>query len=471
MFQRFTATCAFLWCVTLAVAQPPANYYNGTSGLSCGQLKTSLKNIINNGFNPQSYSALWTQYTLSDIKPREVGSGSTYVIWDIYSDNPTGIDPYNYRPGIDQCGSYSSENNCYNREHSIPQSWFNGNTSTPGPTTDYLHIFPTDGYVNGRRSNYPYGKVANATYTSLNGSKLGSSAVAGISGTVFEPLDSFKGDVARAFLYFVTMYQDNMTSWGNNTDAVPAFEPNSFPSVDVPYLQLMIQWHFLDPVSRKEIDRNNAAYQFQGNRNPYIDDPSLVTRVWNNSCPGLSSLVLPVQLQLFTGELKGNTIALQWFVQNEVNFSHYEIERSFNGTSFSSIGKVLAQQEKQYQFSDDVAAYAGTRIFYRLKMVDNDGSFSYSKIFTIHLPRKGTLLLTPNPAHQQVAIQIAGITQGQAVIHLFDITGRKVWQQNTAIQNGTTTIQVGHLQNGTYQMQVQLSNGTVYQQKLLVAHP
>ena len=76
-----------------------------------------------------------------------------------------------------------------------------------------------------------------------------------------------------------------------------ALEPNSFPSVDIPYLQMMINWHHLDPVSQKEIDRNNAAYTYQKNRNPFIDHPEYVGLTWNGSCPGLGTL--PVDIIYF----------------------------------------------------------------------------------------------------------------------------------------------------------------------------
>ncbi len=95
--------------------------------------------------------------------------------------------------------TYSGEGSCYNREHAFPRSWFGGAVSPMN--TDVHHVFATDGYVNGRRSSYPYGDVASATYTSSNGSKLGAgSSASGYTGTVFEPIDEFKGDFARAYL-------------------------------------------------------------------------------------------------------------------------------------------------------------------------------------------------------------------------------------------------------------------------------
>ncbi|MBC7650527.1 MAG: endonuclease, partial [Deinococcales bacterium] len=170
--------------------QEPAGYYDNAASKNCADLKTALKTIIATGNTPQSYSALWTQYQVSDIKPRTVGTGSTNVIYDIYSAKPDGVDPYQFTPGNGTGGQQdvgintTTEGQFYNREHSVPQSWFNGNTSTPGPTTDYLHIFPTDKKVNSVRANYIYGEVATASYTSLNGSKLGTSSFAGLTGPV-----------------------------------------------------------------------------------------------------------------------------------------------------------------------------------------------------------------------------------------------------------------------------------------------
>ncbi len=131
-----------------------------------------------------------------------------------------------------------------------------------------------------------------------------------MSGTVFEPIDSFKGDVARGFFYFVTRYEDAMPANGNNAEAKVAFEPNTYPSIDIPFLQMMIKWHHLDPVSSKEEVRNNGAYAFQQNRNPYIDHPEYVDLVWKNNCVGLETL--PVEVITFSGKIVNGEIVLQW---------------------------------------------------------------------------------------------------------------------------------------------------------------
>jgi endonuclease I len=78
--------------------------------------------------------------------------------------------------------------------------------------SDAHFITPTDG-KNGQRSNYPHGTVGSATWTSLNGSKVGQSSVAGYSATVFEPIDEFKGDIARMYFYFVTRYENTVSGY------------------------------------------------------------------------------------------------------------------------------------------------------------------------------------------------------------------------------------------------------------------
>lgn len=243
-------------------AQPPAGYYNGTQGLLGDSLRFKLRDIISNNFISQSYSSLFTHYQLTDKKPNG-------KVWDKYSDIPGGIPPYEYNFS-QTCGNYNQEGQCYNREHTVPASWFNDASPM---YSDLFLVVPTDGYVNNKRANYPFGKVAQTTWISMNGSKLGTSAVAGYTGMVFEPIDSFKGDFARIYFYTATRYLNNIPSWSSFT----VFQGNNLSTWAK---NLFIQWHNFDPVSAKEIQRNNAVYQIQKNRNPYIDHPEFVSAVW-----------------------------------------------------------------------------------------------------------------------------------------------------------------------------------------------
>ncbi|WP_250458494.1 endonuclease [Microbulbifer litoralis] len=252
------------------------SYYDTADGLSGYTLKTALHNIVR-GHNARSYGDLWDFYAANDLDYYYEQDGS---ILDIYSENPGGSDPYHYTAVSDQCGNYSGEGDCYNREHSFPRSWFGG--AVAPMNTDVHHIFASDGYVNAIRSSYPYGEVATTSAVSSNGSRLGSGQSSqGYTGTVFEPIDEFKGDLARAYFYMATRYQNMIAGWQNNSNYSDAMLDGSSDQVFEDWaLQLLIDWHNADPVSQWESDRNEAAYSFQGNRNPFIDHPEYVESIW-----------------------------------------------------------------------------------------------------------------------------------------------------------------------------------------------
>lgn len=256
---------------TKSISQIPPGYYNSAIGLTGLPLKTALHNIIKN-HTVVSYSSLLTYFQTTDDKPNG-------KVWDMYSDVPGGTPPYEYSFGSN-CGNYNSEGDCYNREHSFPQSWFN---SASPMVSDLFHIYPTDGYVNGERSNYPYGEVATPTWTSLNGSKLGPCSYTGYAGTVFEPIDEYKGDFARSFLYMAVRYYTEDASWPGSA-MVNGAEPYPWAIV------LLKNWSAIDTVSQKEIDRNNTIYGIQNNRNPFIDHPEYATAIWGPTSVSIAEL-------------------------------------------------------------------------------------------------------------------------------------------------------------------------------------
>ncbi len=257
---------AFLPLFTITLAQPPAGYYNPAAGLNGTALQAALHNIIDN-HNVQSYNSLHQHFQSTDPKPNG-------TVWDMYSDVPGGNPPYVFHfTSGDQCGSYSGEGDCYNREHSWPKSWFNDMSPM---YSDLFHLYPTDGYVNGKRSNFPYGTVSSASWTSENGSKLGSCSYPGYSGIVFEPIDAYKGDFARTYFYMSTRYYGEDNGW-------PGSAMVNGSQLRPWALAMMKEWNLSDPVSQKEIDRNNAVYQIQNNRNPFIDHPEYVSQIWGGT--------------------------------------------------------------------------------------------------------------------------------------------------------------------------------------------
>ncbi|MDZ4668885.1 MAG: endonuclease [bacterium] len=267
---------------TPATGTNAASYYNtiGTSATG-NTLKTALYNKIL-GHTVTSYgsgsSGLWATYSTTD--PFYNGK-----VWDIYSTKLDASSPYEFTFSTNQCGSYSVEGDCYNREHSFPQSWF---AQASPMVSDMFHIYPTDGKVNGMRNNYPFGEVSTPTFTSLQGSKLGANITPGYTAVTFEPINDYKGDLARSYFYMATRYHNLIASWQNNGNANDVLDGTAFPAYDAWFLNLLVKWHNQDPPTAKEINRNNAIYGYQNNRNPFVDSPQYVNRIW-----GLASSLEP----------------------------------------------------------------------------------------------------------------------------------------------------------------------------------
>lgn len=250
-------------CLALSLqAQAPSGYYSAAKGKKGASLKTALFGIVAD-HTQRTYSDLWEDFKTTDVR-------SNGKIWDMYS-SITSYEP----GGSAQGANYSGEGDSYNREHSFPKSWFNDEYPM---YTDLFHLYPTDGYVNNRRSNYPFGETDGETYQSAGGfSKVGSSTLSDYSGTVFEPADEYKGDFARTYFYMATAYEDKVASWSS-----PMLAGNKYPAYADWALTMLLRWAKEDPVSAKETARNNAVYGIQKNRNPFIDFPGLEQYVWGS---------------------------------------------------------------------------------------------------------------------------------------------------------------------------------------------
>lgn len=232
----------------------PTGYYNSALKLKTSELKTALYRLINPHQQVSSYNALPDYFKKTDVKP------GTSEWWDMYSNMPVNISI--------QFGTYM------NREHSLPKSWWGGSTAIPA-YVDLFHLYPAEAVANQKKSNYPLGEISSQTWT--NGvSSLGRGVNSGGAAYVFEPADEYKGDFARTYFYMVTCYQDMswVTTWQVANGA--------YPSLQQWAIDLLLKWHRNDPVSEKEINRNEAVYKIQNNRNPFIDHPELVEYIWGN---------------------------------------------------------------------------------------------------------------------------------------------------------------------------------------------
>lgn len=248
--------------VITGVAAIPDGYYDGVSGKKgADNILNALQTCISRDYNEISYKGLEPHYLNTDFY--------SDTLWDMYSTCRFTYDDAN-KPQKYVCDGW-------NKEHVCCQSWL----GTGPMVSDMFNVYPTDARVNNLRSNYPYGVVG--TSKGISGDpdhhalgKLGSSSISGYSGTCYEPDDRYKGDFARTFFYMVARYRSNIL---NSGDGAKMFSSN--PTNLTAYsLAFLLDWHRNDPVSDKEIDRNQAVYGEQNNRNPFIDYPELVEYIW-----------------------------------------------------------------------------------------------------------------------------------------------------------------------------------------------
>ena len=247
-------------------AQIPSGYYKNAEGKNKAGLKTSLYNIIKD-HNPLSYSGLSNSFRASDWHPATDDAPIGYF-WDMYS---------NY---------HRTSWTGMNREHSLPKSWFgiaSGQEDSAPIGCDLHNLYPSDAAANSEKSNYPIGDVTGIVNYTNGVVKVGASVTYPVTpkfdGTVFEPANEYKGDFARDYMYMVTCYEDYSKRWqslGTSCMLLGGTYPVFTPTAIV----LLLKWHRQDPISQKEIDRNNAVFKLQGNRNPFIDHPELAEFIW-----------------------------------------------------------------------------------------------------------------------------------------------------------------------------------------------
>ena len=245
-----------------ATAAVPSGYYDNAKNKSNKALMTALHTIIK-GHTKRSYQQLWTDFRTTDCNGN--------IIIDRYSDSQ-------FIYNTNRCGVYNNIGDCYNREHSIPNSWWGG-SDTDSAYTDLHHMFPVDGWVNNERGNHPFGDCANGVATGTG--KLGNCTSSGYNGVVFEVADEYKGDFARVYFYFATRYMTRMSDFTSGTGSV-VFSSSTYLGMTTWAINQLLAWHRNDPVSSLEMTRNDNVYSIQRNRNPFVDNPELVEYIWGN---------------------------------------------------------------------------------------------------------------------------------------------------------------------------------------------
>lgn len=258
-------TClALLLHLFASTAFAQHDYFKDINGVKGGEtIKNALHNIIKNhicisygsGINSTWGAFYTTDAVIEDNKRR---------VLDMYSDS------------IRYFGEQgASIKNVMNIEHCLPKSWW-GSTENDA-YCDLHNLNPSDESANIRKSNRPLGELTTITWN--NGvAYIGQANIDGSSENAYEPCDEYKGDFARTYMYMFTCYQD--FTW---TKTYMNYENSSYPTLKPWAAEMLIKWHKQDPVSEKEINRNNAIYSIQGNRNPFIDYPQLADYIWGDS--------------------------------------------------------------------------------------------------------------------------------------------------------------------------------------------
>ena len=279
-------------------------YYESIDGTSGKELMDAIQRVAKQGYRADDfrYDSVWLAFKHTDLRPDS-------YIWEIYSDCD-----FVYEKDRTSNTTQTGECKGYNREHAMCQSWF-GTTSLAGqemssskknsPGSDIFHIYPASYGMNSRRGNRPYGEVLTAANVSGNGTKYGTpvqtisvtNSVAGayVEGSitlitnVLEPADEYKGDIARSYFGTMVKWAGEWT-FNRNENGLVIFDATidadtHYASENnyglTPYgLALLLKWHRQDPVSQKEVDRNNGIQLTQGNRNPFIDYPYLAEYIW-----------------------------------------------------------------------------------------------------------------------------------------------------------------------------------------------
>lgn len=256
-YKGFLCLVGMVFAVISAAAEIPAGYYSSIRGKRDAELKAALHRLLYNHTLISSYYDLPKYFRKTDVYPDNHERAGQW--WEMYSNRTL----------------YSSSFNGLNREHSLPKSWWGGSTETPA-YIDLNHLYPSEAAANMAKSNYPLGEVS-GTPTFENGVTTVGYPVSGQGGgarQVFEPADEYKGDFARTYFYMVTCYQ-NLTwkyTW--------MVSNNTYPTLNQWAVNLLLKWHEEDPVSPKELARNEEVYKVQANRNPFIDYPELADYLW-----------------------------------------------------------------------------------------------------------------------------------------------------------------------------------------------
>lgn len=434
-----------------------AEYYTGTGSLNCAALKTELYQRIKDTpdlirYTSSSLYDVWDAYHHTDTRLNDAGTQT--IVWDMFTDipNATGEFEFDHCNNRDNGSCPGGEGQCYNREHTFPRSWWGGGTALSDTiNVDLHHLFPSDRSLNSAKSNYPPGEVTTASTTGSNGFLIGTNgAYPCASMSYFEPIDEYKGDYARAMFYIATRYQHQMAAWETiNARGDCAMSGDPFLGYETWLIDVLLQWHANDPVSQKEIDRNNAVHAIQGNRNPYIDVPNFVNLIWGDETGAPCNLIpLPITLITFDVQPNGSTVDISWATASEYRNDYFLLQRSTDLDNWKTLTQIPGQMNSEYllYYSFTDASPVRGWNYYRLCQVDVDGTRHYSDIKSATIG--SNLNLYPNPCQNELHLNNNG------EFKVFDMMGSDVTNLVEASSHKhEMVLEVSKLSQGQYLIQ------------------
>ena len=420
-------------CVNLlAVVHHSNSFYSSTYNLYDNNLKNELTSLVENHTNLGYNTARDRMFDTIDNVNGTIECVYTGLV--INAENRT-----------------QAQNQGFNTEHTWPQSM----GATGAAKSDLFHLYPTEGNANSVRGSYPFGDaVSNITWQE-GGSKRGNNSSGSI---VFEPRDIHKGNCARSMFYFSLVYSN----------------PNNFLNSQEATLR---EWSVLDMVDTKEIDRNNDIEYYQNNRNPFIDYPSFLDRIYSISTNSvtpqnadyfspLNSLnfgISAVNLQdtlFFVISNQGNAnLLLNDISVNDPHFVIGDYQTSITSGTFQYIPIVFS--------SDSINNFSG-----ELSISTNDGSYNYEMTASTSLTgntdivedfKRNKITVFPNPFffnnnRSEISIDFSIEKPGFVEINAYDIKGRlverifsgKKFNQNNSIQWNAKSNNSQKISSGIY---------------------
>lgn len=418
---KFLGISLLLSACFSASAAIPDGYYDSLEGLSKEQLKAAAKKKVRSHKSVTYNSGTWDAFEKTDV--RIVNGREAW--WDMYSDNVVYVSEGH--PGL-------------NIEHSVANSWWGG--SKNDAYTDLFHLNPSDSEANGWKSNYPLGivvevKVTNKGVRYDNGvTKVGkpASGTSGGASLVYEPADCYKGDFARAFFYMFTVYDD--ISWmTSSSDRNYMFDGSAWPSLRPWAYEMLLEWSRLDPVDEKELNRNEAIYGIQGNRNPYIDIPDLAEYVWGSKTSEPFHLGATADPALSSPAFEGYPESCKWW-------------KPFTLTIYAPVGEIM------YAFGDEPftpypehgieipqAEFAGQQLKIRARAQVADGDdVRYSSVASLLLTAVDPSIPEPE-AGTWARIQSGDGIDENEIYALVETTGDYVMSYNVSSSKSASMLE------------------------------